>query len=650
MGTRALFDLDAELASEGRFYDLPFPSDARLTDEGTPDVAGFLNGDDNHLVAGMLEIAPLRRGFATVPVGYFRFTGPLAQRAPLDVIPASADAPILLLDADPSSPDLGALVPVVASTLDRDPYTPDHVLAVAARPGFVLHPHRTYAFVVTDGVQSAEGRPVEAAPELTAALAGTASGAHARAVSETLTVLGPALAAAGVERERVVSATVFTTGDVVQDTATLTERVAATTTVAITDLAVDPDDGAAHERFCELHGAVAFPQYQRGEPPFDEDGLFELRADGLPIEQRSETAKVVISLPNGPMPEGGYPLVLYFHGSGGIATQVVDRGTVTEPGGAPTKGEGPAHVLAAHGFATVGSSHPVSPDRLPGASEIAYLNLDNLKAFPDTFRQGVIEQRLLLDALLTLEIAPSAVAACTGLSLPAGAASYRFAPAPVFAMGQSMGGMYTNMVGATDPRIEAVVPTGAGGLWGYFILETSLIGGQALLPLVLGTDAKLDHLHPALALLQTAWEPAEPVVYMPRLARRPLDGHPVRPIFEPVGKDDAFFPPQIYDAVALAYGHQQAGDEVWPTMQEALALAELDGILAYPVVDNLTAESGAPFTGVVVQYAGDGILDPHDIFAQLDAVKHQYGCFFERFRAEGRGVVVAPSPLGTACE
>ncbi|MFN7135828.1 MAG: hypothetical protein ACK4N5_27415, partial [Myxococcales bacterium] len=265
--------------------------------------------------------------------------------------------------------------------------------------------------------------------------------------------------------------------------------------------------------------------------------------------------------------------------------------------------------------------------------------------FRDTFRQGVIEQRLFLEALGRLELGPEVLAGCTGPSLPPGQTKFRFDVKKVVAQGQSMGGMYTNMIGAVEPQIRAVVPTGAGGFWSYFILETQLIGdSNELLRLLLGVEHKLTFLHPALSLLQTTFEPAEPLVYMPRLARRPLAGHPARPIYEPVGKDDSYFPTRVFDAVALAYGHPQAGEVVWDSMQQVLALDGLDGVLPYPVKSNRPG-----YTAAVVQFLGDGVYDPHAIYSQLDAVKYQYGCFLSTFLETGTAVIPAPAPLGTAC-
>src|SRR5262249_14648102 len=145
------------------------------------------------------------------------------------------------------------------------------------------------------------------------------------------------------------------------------------------------------------------------------------------------------------------------------------------------------------------------------------------------------------------------------------------------------------------------------------------------------------------------WEPADAVVYMPRVARMPLDGHPARAIYEPAGKDDEYFQTPIYDAMALAYGHKEAGEIVWPSMQDALALEGLNGIVSYPISQDLTSSNGKPYTGAVIQSAGDGAADPHYIFQQLDAVKYQYGCFFASYLKTGVATIPAPAPLGTPC-
>jgi hypothetical protein len=215
-----------------------------------------------------------------------------------------------------------------------------------------------------------------------------------------------------------------------------------------------------------------------------------------------------------------------------------------------------------------------------------------------------------------------------------------------------MGGMYTNVIGAVEPALQALVPTGAGGHWSHFILETSLIEGvRDLLAALLSVESSsLSFLHPTMHLLALAWEPAEPLVYMPRLSKRPLAEMGPRPIYEPVGEGDSYFPTPVFDAVALAYGHPMVGDEVWTSMQSALALDGLDGILDYPVVDNLTSSTGASYTGAVVQYAGDGFSDPHGIYMQLEDVRYQWGCFLWSAIYGSRGAVIpAPAPLGTPC-
>lgn len=649
--TTAAFDPHADLANQEAFgfYAMPWPSDLRLTNDGTPDVRGFPNNLMAPIVEGLRTTAMQRRGFPQMPVAYFRFDAPLAARDPAAIVAANVLSPVLLVDIDEKSPDRGKLFPIVLGTPEADRYLPENVLEVAPRVGVVLHHARTYAYVVRKSLGDATGGELGAPPAFDA-LRGARPGAEPELAAWKLyQPLWATLAQLGVGAASVAVATAFTTGDIVQDTADLSSNVIARYQPSIANLTVAT--GGDQTRLCELRGEISYPQFQTGTPPFDKDGLFAIGADGLPAKQRDETAPIVISLPKGqPMPAGGYPFIVYFHGSGGLSTAVVDAGplqSATDEKGIP--GQGPAYVMAPHGFAMAASALPLNPERLSGAGELAYLNFNNPAAFRDTFRQGLIEQRMFIDALSKLTIDPSVVAACTGLSLSNGETAYRFDMTKLHAQGQSMGGMYTNLLGATDPRIKIVVPTGAGGYWSYMVLTTQTIpDAPSKLRLLLGTGA-LTFLHPALHLLEMAWEATEPFVYMPRIARLPLAGHPVRPIYEAVGLGDHYFSSEVYDGAALAYGNKQAGRPVWPAMQSSLAAGGLDGMLAYPVENDLASEDGTRYTGAVVQYQGDGVVDPHAIYRQLDTVKYQYACFHESWQKTGIATIYAPKAIDAPC-
>ena len=669
-GTQISLDFAADLAVQSSFYDMPYPSDLRLNARGGPDLTGFPFPGTYEVFDGVRKVAMDQPGFPVIPVAYFKSSAELPALDEGKVIAADKASPILLIDVDEASSERGKLFPVVATTPPQDNYVRVTLLATAPRPGIVLHPKRKYAFVVMKSLKDAAGKELGAPAALTLLEAGKApEGAKGAMAKDLYASLWTTLPMAGVDVKNVAGATIFTTGDVVAELALLSTKLTAKYTVTIDNLAVDPDDGATHDGYCELKGKVTYPQFQKGKPAFDSEGLFDYSDGGLPAKQRDEDAPLTITIPEGEMPAGGFPLVMFFHGSGGKSTAIVDRGTwrpESDPAQCPdghmdewlgvkgcnTRGEGPAWVLAPHGFAMVGSALPVNPERVANAGETAYLNFNNLAAGHDLFRQGVIEQRMLIDAMDKIQIDPATLGACTGSTLPPGETKFHFnVKQKLFAQGQSMGGQYTNLVSAVDPRIRAAVPTGAGGYWSHFILITPLIPDVAskVGNIILGTKAKLTFMHPALSIFETAWEAVDPMVYMPRLARRPLPGHPVRSIYEPVGQGDSYFPEATYDAMALAYGHKEAGAVVWPTMQEALKLEGLSGIQAYPASNNLMSEDGTPYTGVVVQYTGDGVYDPHALYSQREEVKFQYGCFLESFLKTGIAKVPAPGKLGAAC-
>lgn len=667
-----VFDVAADLHQSDHFFDLPFPSDLRLAN-GAPDIAGLANPTQSAVLEGLRAIAQQRKGYPLMPVAWFQFSAPIATQDITRTIAADKASPILLVDVDEASPTRGALAPVVASNLASDRYLPDNVLAIAPRPGFVLEPKRKYAFVVMRALGDATGKPLGVAPAFDAMKPGHPAAPMTSAAAAAYALyapLWPALDKAGVASADVAAATVFTTGDVVADTFDLTTKMLAKYKIDVTGVAVTPTVGATRDRYCQLDAKVTYPQFQRGVAPYDTEGLFDFGPDGLPVKTRDEDAPITITLPKQTMPAGGFPLAVYFHGTGGVSTAIADRGTwhpETDASKCPdghldayngvtgcnTASLGPAYVNAEHGLAMAASALPVNPQRFPAGTKLdlpEYFNINNVASLRDIFRQGVLEQRLFVEALSRLTIDPSVVAACTGLALPSGETAFHFRADPIVAQGQSMGAMYVNLIGAVEPRIKAVVATGAGGYWSYFILQTSFIPMlPGKLALLLGVRGEYSFMHPAMHVAQIGLEPADPMASMPRLAHSPLPNHPVRPVYEPHGKGDSYFPTTIQDAVALAYRNQQAGAQVWPTMQDALALGGAGGLAAYPVVQNRTSASGAPYTGVVVQYEGDGVYDPHAIYTQLDAVKYQYGCFFETFFKSGVATVPAPLPLGTPC-
>lgn len=643
--TRALFDLSSSHDTPATFWDMPFPADVRLDETGSPDMTGFYTKGPNTIGEVLVETIAHRRGFPQNPVAYIRFDGELSADAGA-ISAGDSSSPVAIVDIDPDSPQRGEFLPTIARTLPEDDFAPHQLLAIAPRPGIILRPATTYAVLVFRHLGDASGEPLGVAPDF-AALADPDRDAGS-AIEQSFAPLWPALDDAGLDAADLAVATVFTTGDVVGEFAVFSDALLERHSASLSAPVLDP--AGIRPDYCELSIDLTVPQFLTGTEPYNTGGVFELDAGGVPMLQGERTVPAVITIPRTAMPAGGFPLMLYFHGSGGVHDQVADASRSLSPGVDGPEGEGPAMYYARIGFAAAGSALPVSPDRVPGATDIAYINFQNLTAFPFLFRQGVIEQRMFLSALTELAIDPEVLVDCTGVTLPEGETHVHFDDGQLYAGGQSMGGMYTNMFGAVDPRPRALVPTGAGGYWSLMILTSSLFSDEAgLLSLLLGTPNELDFLHPGMHSLEMAWEAAEPLVYVPRLSRWPIEGRTAKPVYQPVGKDDSYFAPPVFDAMALAYGHEQAGQMVWPEMQEALALVGRDGVLDYPVANNLTSESGEDYTGVVVQYEGDDIGDPHQIYRQLDDVIYQYSCFLHSMRTNGVAVVAEPAELGTPC-
>lgn len=656
-GTAAYFDLDVDYATPATFYDFPFPSDLRRTESGAPDYEGIPVNTDGDVVATVFDALATRPAFSMQPVGYFRFDAGMAEGAEYEPIGADAASAVLLVDIDPGSPYRGTLYPTSTKVHAADDYNPENLLAVGAYPGIILPGDTTYAFVLKRDLGDAAGAPLGVSEAfVTLRDGGTPSGARGDAVVALYAPLWETLDTLSIDRAEVAAATVFTVGDVVRTNLEISDKILAAHDVTIENVAVDPDDGAAHTRFCELHATIEMPFFQKGEAPYNlkGEGLMDFDSDGAPVQVKTETVPIAITLPNSEMPEGGYPLMYYIHGSGGVFAQGVDRGRITTPGGVATKGEGPAYVVAEHGIASVMAAMPQNPDRNPGAGSFDYVGFVNYSALPYNFRQGTYEQRLIIEALTSFSIDPSDLGACTGPTLPAGETAFRFRMDAITLMGQSMGATYAHLLAAIEPRIGAMAPSGAGAWNGVFLMESPFYNGtRTVVGSILGVPPEqLSHLHPGVHMVNNSWEMGDPYVALPRINLHPFEGHPARHHYTPVADGDDFYPPRVFNMMAVAMRSQQAGEETWTepeSLQSAMSLVGTDGFADYPVVDNRSNEAGDTFTSVVVQYEGDGVGSPHSVFSQLDEIKYQYGCLFASYLETGTATVPEAAPLGTAC-
>jgi len=257
-----------------------------------------------------------------------------------------------------------------------------------------------------------------------------------------------------------------------------------------------------------------------------------------------------------------------------------------------------------------GQCAPVNPERFPGAIETQYLNFNNLASFRDIFRQGVVEQRMFIDALEKVTIDPSVVASCTGLSLPNGETTYHFSMTPLLAQGQSMGG------DVYEPRQRGrAADQGVGpdrrrrilGLHGAHDEGRRRRCGQ--LKIVLGTG-DLTFLHPTLSLLETAWR------WPSRTSS--CRGSPIVPFWD-IRRGRSTNPSGGTIATSRS-GSTMAPPRLrsHPSRQRRMAI---DARCAHPrwsrgdqAASDFAeheSEGGETYTAAVLQYNGDGIADPH---------------------------------------
>ncbi len=635
--------------SEATFFDHPWPSDLRL-ENGSPRLLGYYNPKAVPLVAQYIESMNGKLdGFSPAAAGYLRFDAPIdVTTLPAD--PKAATDPgssVQLLDIDPASPEYGQRKLVTLFYREAaGVYWLPSTLAFQPAPGFPLRPHTRYALVVTDKVLAADGTKLGQSPDLAEVLGLADPTDRTVAARQVFTSAITELEKAGIARESVVHFTAFTTADPTSELFQVADDVAK----SVPAPQVDPDtwelvgSNPTYDRYYGLYGPS--PNYQAGSLPFSsygDGGQFNI-VDGAPQVVNMFNLRFSLSVPKAdkcPMPEAGYPIALYAHGTGGDYESYVQDGTARE--------------LSQRCIATMGvdqifhGTRPGSPP--PGSSEssvqILFFNFENPLAARTNPRQGAIDEVQRARLFTESQIAVPGGVAATG-------ADIRFDPTKVLYFGHSQGGLSGPLFLASSASARGGVLSGAGAIFAIALLEKtepkpSIRDLVTAFFLDLTTEeeaAELNLLHPAISLAQSIVDVTDTLHYARFLAADPRPGFAAKSIYmtegiNPDGVGDSYAPPNGIEAHGVAVGLPLQLPGQRPIAQNAWGGAQPITVPLEGLSGNL---AGGNASGVFAQWPISPGDDGHFVIFDDPRATDQAADFMKNLAADPKGRVPAPAP------
>ncbi len=641
---RAYFEVPrGEPLSE--FYRLPFPNDARRNADGTVDMSGHHNPGlvyiGGELVdAYLTELGDSSLGFSTNPTVFFRFN----QSIDFQSLVGGGDSPtIRFVNIDPDSENYGNSVSMFwGGTTGRGKFICYNYLAVHPAWASPLEHDTTYAVILTDGIRSADAELPLADDDFADIMSDNApsDGALQRAWNAYAPLRAWLAEQPDLSATNVISAAVFTTMDPDADVPALREAVRAQPAPQLSDLTqcgagvTSPcDDG--DQRVCvnaggfrELHARVTLPVWQQGERPYLFEGGSIDFSNGLPTSQGTEELCVALTLPEGPMPADGWPVVMYAHGTGGSFTSGLRDGTAGRLAGL-TLADGrtsPTAMLTWDGVQHGNRRGTGEYSDLD--SESLFYNFLNPNAGRGNVQQGFADGFAMTYLLENVNIAAA--------DSPTGEA-IRFDTGSMTFFGHSQGSQVGPSFVAHEPNVSAAVYSGAGGSITLSLLnKTEPVDIASAVSFVLtdgGTSGgEASQLDPLLALLQWWIDPVDPL-NTARLQFRSLpEGAAPNNVFMSYGFTDSYTPEPNQEALAGAMGIPLG--RPGPGTVNGVPTAE------YPVSGNRTPND-LPATAILVA-SQPGDFDGHFVIFRNADLSQQMLEFIGSWGLDGLPTVPAP--------
>ncbi len=468
------------------FYDTPWPSDARLTELGTPDLSLF-PATGSAFLRIIDEIQDQIVGFATMPVMFVAFEGVISDLpVPTPISSTAANSPVQLVELGEGC---GTRVPLEVSVRMQDErYVAAETLQAKNTVGTVLEPRTPYALVVLRSFGVPRQRALSTPEAFSAAWAGDGSRWDA-----SLQPLRDCVETAAIDPADIVVATVFTPQDPVAELQAMHDLVMdpnAVETRAPSELQRDAAWSRRRLAITTYSGLVEMPIFQTGAPPYaTEGGAVEFDGEGTPIIQRWEAVPIAVAMRDFEAPPPGpRPALVFIDGTGwepwghlhsGWLRDILDAGFVVF-----------SYMPQFHG-GRAGTE---------GGPEVPTFNLFNPPAGRTNFRQQAVENaffsRVVREQLAGFEGLPE------------------IDVERVVYGGHSQGALTGAITAGIASTYAAYVLNGLSSYLTLTILERKdYLDFEAVVRTLLSNDRPLEIFSPALHLMQLASEAVDPHNY-----------------------------------------------------------------------------------------------------------------------------------------
>jgi hypothetical protein len=591
------------------FYRLPFPNDALRDASGRIDFSRHprdpkpMFGFD---LLGRYFDALASEPFSNTPTLIHRFDGPLEFSS---IVLTGNTPTVRLVKLTPGQGGPRGL----SLQLNQAPnkYTCANWMAVRPYDGDSLPPGQ-YAVVLTKGLTGKMGGPIAASPDFTAMLSATAPTDPRQALAwPSYAPLRAWVTEQNLTPADVLGANVFTVGDpqrlmkrlatAVANSATPTAdawvKCGSGTPSPCTDVSGTRACGNS-SAFDEWHTLIEVPIYQQGTAPYltpEQGGAIDGSSAALtPI--RKEKVCASLTVPVGAAPTGGWPVVLYGHGTGGSYRGHAADGSAAALSTISLPGTGAQVRAAVLGFDQVGHGPRRGPTGQTTSPNDIVFNFANPASGRGTMAQGATDLMSVTKYLKSLASAPPA-------GLPALDLTH------LVYWGHSQGATEGTLFLALDRNVDGALMSGASAL-----LVNSLTTKKAPVNIADGLWAALGEsspsavnvYHPVLGLLQAWTDPVDPLHFAGNLSVVPADGAAMtfaRSVFQVWGKDDLYTP----RAVQTTFAHAAHVGFVVPQVDD------FDVMPATSVTGNITSPRTA--TSAMRQYVPNG-YDGHFVVFQ----------------------------------